>query len=75
MHHGQGLAVLGPGGLDPGDADLDDDQPRRLDLVEGVPGEVVRQVVVGREVVGEEVVVIEETYDLGEHTMSGLLIM
>lgn len=66
VHHGQGLAVLGPRRLDPGDADLDHDQPRRLDLVEGVPREVVRQVVVWREVVGEEVVVVEEADDLGE---------
>lgn len=66
MHHGQGLAVLGPRRLDPGDAYLDYYQPRCLDLVEGVPREVVRQVVVWREVVGEEVVIVEEADDLGE---------
>ena len=65
MHHGEGLAVLGAGRLDLGDADLDHDQPRCFNLVEGVPGEVVRQVVVGWEVVGEEVVIVEETDDLG----------
>lgn len=66
VHHGQGLAVLGTRRLDPGDADLDHDQPRCLDLVEGVPWEVVRQVVVRWEVVGEEVVIVEETDDLGD---------
>lgn len=66
VHYGQGLAVLGPWRLDPGDTDLDHDQARCLDLVEGVPREVVRQIVVWREVVGEEVVVVEEADDLDE---------
>lgn len=66
MHHGEGLAVLGPGRLDLGDADLDHDQPCRFDLVEGVPGEMVWEIVVGWEIVGEEVVVVEEADDLWE---------
>ena len=65
VHDGQGLAVLGPRRLDSGGADLDHDQPRCLYLVEGVSWEVVREVVVGWEVVGEEVVIVEEADDLG----------
>lgn len=65
MHHGEGLAILGPRGLDPGDTDLDHDQPGCLHLIKGVPREVIGEIVVGWEIVREEVVVVEEADNLG----------
>ena len=65
VHHGKGLPVLGPGRLDPGDADLHHDQPGCLHLVKSVPRQVGGEVVVGWEIVREEVIVVEEADNLG----------
>ena len=59
------MPVLRPGRLDPGDADLHHDQPCCLYLIEGMSREVVWQIVVGWEVIGEEVVVVKEADNLG----------
>lgn len=63
MDHRAILAVIGAGGLDLGDPELHEDEAGGLAGVDSGAGHVGGRLVLGAEVVGEEVGVVEEADD------------
>lgn len=63
MHDGQVLPVFGPGLLDGRDEDAHEDEARGLADVDGPARDVGERLVLGAEVVGEEVGVVQEADD------------